>query len=72
MSIEYLPPTPTYPKNRYHVRPNAHSMCHPETCTCRAWQVVDPEGKIVLTTDEIEWAQERADRYNSLIGVTSV
>lgn len=27
MSIEYLPPTPTYPKNRYHVRPNTHTAC---------------------------------------------
>lgn len=72
MSIEYLPLTPTYPKNRYHVRPNAHSMCHPETCTCRAWKVVDPDGKIVYTTDDLESAEDTVARFNSLIGVPNV
>ena len=60
MSIELLPPDPTYPRT-FHVRPN-YCRCHPETCGCNDWALFDPDGKRVTTFYHEEDAEKQSMR----------
>ena len=53
-------------KPRYKVV-SGHNMCHPETCTCWDWKVIDtekPYGPSKLCTDNRKQADEYAQNLN--------
>ena len=39
--------------------------CHPETCCCRAWKVLTPDGTTLVETDEKETADTIATAMNT-------
>jgi len=44
---------------------SGHYMCHPETCTCDNWQIIDPNGKRYTSGDNKKALQEECDRLNA-------
>lgn len=42
-----------------------HDDCHPETCTCLDWQLVDPNNEVIKRSDDEVVLQSIADKMNA-------
>lgn len=47
----------------YRVEPNVCN-CHPETCCCKDWRVMEPDGSCLTTFSNKSKAQNVADKMN--------
>lgn len=43
-----------------------HTDCHPETCCCLDWMLVDPNMKVLMRSDSKKFLQNKADELNQL------
>jgi len=44
---------------------NNHDDCHPETCTCWDWRLVDGDNNCKKMSDDYKALQKLADTYNT-------